>query len=101
MTRDTDDLTGLIGSRICHDLISPIGAIGNGLELLEMRIGSSEELALVSESCRNANARIRFFRIAFGAAGAGQTIPGQDIASILAEMERWLSPVLSYDPDAD
>ena len=59
------NLAALIGSRICHDLISPIGAINNGLELLGMT-GSSEgpELQLITDSVGSATARIRFFRIA-------------------------------------
>lgn len=36
MSYDDPDLTALLGSRICHDLISPLGAIGNGVELLSM-----------------------------------------------------------------
>jgi len=64
------DLAALIGSRICHDLISPIGAINNGLELLGMsgQTGGAE-LDLISQSVENASARIRFFRIAYGAEG--------------------------------
>lgn len=52
----------LIGSRICHDLISPIGAINNGLELIEMSAPSlGPEMALISDSVTSASARIRFF----------------------------------------
>jgi len=62
-------LNDLIGSRICHDLISPLGAIGNGVELLTMSgTSTAPEISLIAESVENANARIRFFRIAFGAA---------------------------------
>jgi histidine phosphotransferase ChpT len=73
----------LIGSRICHDLISPIGAINNGLELIEMsNAASGPEMTLISESVANASARIRYFRIAFGAAGE-QMLGRPEIASIL------------------
>lgn len=94
------DLTALVGSRICHDLISPIGAIGNGVELLMMD-GSSRgpEIALISESVANANARIRFFRVAFGAASAEQRIGRAEIAAVLSDVTRggrlvidWQSP---------
>jgi histidine phosphotransferase ChpT len=79
------DFAALIGSRICHDLISPLGAIGNGVELLEMTAaGGSPEVALISESVANANARIRFFRVAFGAAGGGGSVAAAEIRSILA-----------------
>ena len=69
------DLAALVGSRICHDLISPLGAIGNGVELLGMTgVPDGPEMDLIAESVGNANARIRFFRIAFGAAAADQRI---------------------------
>ena len=55
---DKTDLAALLGSRICHDLISPIGAIGNGLELLMMDPGThGPEMSLISESVGHANAR--------------------------------------------
>ncbi len=81
------DLNALIGSRICHDFISPLGAIGNGVELLAMA-GTSPELALITESVANANARIRFFRVAFGTATADQRIGRPEVVSILADLYR-------------
>ncbi|MEP2921304.1 histidine phosphotransferase family protein [Sulfitobacter sp.] len=85
MGKDTN-FAALIGSRICHDLISPIGAINNGIELLEMSSTStSPEMALISESVQSASARIRFFRIAFGAAGE-QTVGRPEIMSILKDI---------------
>jgi histidine phosphotransferase ChpT len=69
---DEVDLCALIGSRLCHDLVSPVGAIGNGVELLSMEgagapmPAGAAELSLVRESVENAQARLRFFRIAFG-----------------------------------
>lgn len=63
MGQSNINLAALIGSRICHDLISPIGAINNGLELLGMSdTPEGPELELISESVGNASARIRFFR---------------------------------------
>lgn len=83
------DLAALIGSRICHDLISPLGAIGNGVELLAMTAaGSSPEVALIAESVTQANARIRFFRLAFGAPGAGSEVALTEIRAILADTAR-------------
>ena len=86
---DKPDLAALLGSRICHDLISPIGAIGNGLELLLLD-GSQggPEMALISESVANASARIRFFRIAFGQAGSDTRIARAEVQSILADLTR-------------
>ncbi|WP_295314892.1 histidine phosphotransferase family protein [Roseobacter sp.] len=80
------NLAALIGSRICHDLISPIGAINNGLELLGMS-GSdgSPEMDLIQESVGNASARIRFFRIAFGAAG-DQMMGRAEVIAILKDL---------------
>jgi len=83
------DINALIGSRICHDLISPLGAIGNGVELLSMSgITDVPEMALISESVENANARIRFFRIAFGAASPGSMIGNAELRSVLADLYR-------------
>lgn len=79
-----NDLPALIGSRICHDLISPLGAIGNGLELLQLS-GQSEspEMALIAQSVETAQARIRFFRIAYGAASPAETIDGRELRTAL------------------
>ena len=69
------DLAALAASRICHDLVSPLGAIGNGVELMEMTgAPGGAEMALIKESVADATARIRFFRIAFGAAQPGQQV---------------------------
>ncbi len=76
------DLAATISTRICHDLISPIGAISNGLELLEMaNTPHSPELDLIAQSVINANAKIRYLRIAFGDAAANP----EDTREILAE----------------
>lgn len=87
--RSDADLAALIGSRICHDLISPLGAIGNGVELMMMSgSAAGPEIALISESVTNANARIRFFRIAFGSAAPGQSVARTEIGSTLDDMTR-------------
>ncbi len=81
------DLIALLGSRICHDLISPIGAISNGVELLMMDGAAlGPEIALISESVTNANARIRFFRVAYGASGTDQRIGRPEVLSILSDL---------------
>lgn len=100
MTADPSDLAALLGSRICHDLIGPLGAIGNGVELLLMdgRV-KGPEIDLIAESVAHANARIKFFRLAFGAARGESGVPLPEIRSILTEMTRggrlsieWLAP---------
>ena len=86
MAQNNTTLTSLIGSRICHDLISPIGAINNGLELLGMDGGTpGPEMELIQESVGNASARIRFFRIAFGAAGE-QMMGRSEVVAILKDL---------------
>ena len=80
----TQDIAALIGSRICHYLISPIGTIGNGFQLLAMSGGAAgAEMDLITESVHNANAHIWFFRIAYGAAQADHTIGRQEVLSVL------------------
>ncbi|MEM6479917.1 MAG: histidine phosphotransferase family protein [Pseudomonadota bacterium] len=82
-----NSLTTLVGSRICHDLINPLGAISNGVELLSMTPGAGgPEIALISESVEAANARIRFFRVSYGAASATQVLEDREISEILAGM---------------
>jgi len=70
---DALDLAALLCSRVCHDLISPTGAIVNGLEVLEEN-GDAETktfaMDLIKKSARTASARLQFCRIAFGAAGS-------------------------------
>lgn len=83
------DFSALVSSRICHDLISPLGAIGNGLELMALQGASpSPELALIVESFENANARLQFFRVAFGAAEPDQRIARDRVLMILREEAR-------------
>lgn len=83
----TNRLAALIGSRICHDLISPIGAINNGIELLGMSNAAppGPEMSLISESVENASARIKFFRVAFGAAGE-QQMGRAEVMAILRDL---------------
>lgn len=83
MGQSQANLAALLGSRICHDLISPIGAINNGLELLGMTGETlGPEIELIRDSVGNASARIRFFRIAFGSAG-DQMIGHAEIVSVM------------------
>lgn len=83
MSPSNAQLATLVGSRLCHDLISPIGAIQNGLELLALggHDASGPEMALIQESCDNATARIRFFRVAFGSAGSSQMMGRREVVS--------------------
>jgi histidine phosphotransferase ChpT len=69
---DSVDLASLLCSRLCHDLMSPVGALNNGIELMadeqdpDMR---DRCMDLLSESARATANKLKFFRLAFGAAG--------------------------------
>ncbi len=70
---DTLELAALLCSRVCHDLISPVGAIVNGLEVLDDNPKPEDRefaLDLIRKSARTASARLQFCRLAFGAAGS-------------------------------
>lgn len=93
MTVDTtrmlpEDLATLVGSRLCHDLVSPLGAIGNGIELLEMSpdfpgLATSPEMSLIAQSVRAARERIHAFRIAFGQARSDQRVADRELRDLL------------------
>ena len=80
------DLAALLCSRVCHDLISPVGAIVNGLEVLEEEKDEATKqfaLDLIKSSAGKASAKLQFCRIAFGAAGsAGAQIDLGDAETI-------------------
>lgn len=80
------DLAALVGSRLCHDLVSPLGAIGNGLELLQMVAEPSPELALIGDAVNAAQARVRLFRLAFGAASVDQQVRPADLVEALSAL---------------
>jgi len=84
------DLAALVGSRICHDLVNPLGAIGNGLELLGLAggAGAGREAALMAESVALARARLVLFRLAFGAAAEGQRTARAELVDALAAATR-------------
>ncbi|CDN48998.1 MULTISPECIES: histidine phosphotransferase ChpT [Neorhizobium] len=64
------DLAALLCSRVCHDVISPVGAINNGLELLDEGAADGDALDLIRTSALNASVRLKFARLAFGASGS-------------------------------
>ena len=84
------DLAALLCSRVCHDLISPVGAIMNGIEVMED--DSDEEtktfaMDLIKKSAKTASAKLQFCRIAFGAAGsAGAQIDTGDAEKVARGM---------------
>ena len=76
----------LLCSRICHDLISPIGAVGNGLELLEDDVPAAgiEALQLSIKSARRATTLLQCFRMAYGAAGSQPSFAPTDARGLAA-----------------
>jgi len=99
---DKPDLAALVGSRICHDLISPIGAIGNGVELVLMDGAiNGPEMTLITQSVNHANARIRFFRVAFGISSSDQRIGRSEVTSILSDMTHGGRLVVDWNSPAD
>ncbi len=86
-TLDTYDLSALISSRICHDLINPIGAIGNVVELISGQSANSvSEFEAIAAAARAASAKLRYFRSAFGPSGAGGSVAVAEIETICADM---------------
>jgi histidine phosphotransferase ChpT len=76
------DLAAMLCSRLCHDMLSPVGALSNGLELLatetdeEMRKNCIE---LLEQSAQISTSKLKFFRLAFGAAGGfGDRVPVEE-----------------------
>jgi histidine phosphotransferase ChpT len=76
----------LVSSRICHDLISPVGAISNGIELLEGYAARMPEIGLIADSVDNATAKLRFFRICFGQMSDGAQTGAGEVEAIATAM---------------
>lgn len=76
------ELAALLCSRLCHDLLSPVGAFSNGLELMASETDPEMKarcLDLLNESARTSTSKLKFFRLAFGAAGGyGDDIPVEE-----------------------
>jgi histidine phosphotransferase ChpT len=84
---DPLDLAALLCSRVCHDVISPVGAIVNGLEVLDDEKDEDMRgfaIDLIKRSAKTASARLQFCRLAFGAAGsAGASIDTGDAENVV------------------
>jgi histidine phosphotransferase ChpT len=90
MTTAAIDFASLLCSRLCHDLLSPVGALNNGLELLadehdpDMR---ARCLDLLNESARASANKLKFFRLAFGAAGGfGDSVDAREAKAAIEGM---------------
>lgn len=90
MSTSSIDLASMLCSRLCHDLLSPVGALSNGLELLadekdpEMRARCFE---LLEQSAKVSADKLKFFRLAFGAAGGfGENVASEEPRALIAAL---------------
>ncbi len=104
------EFAALLVSRVCHDLVSPVGAVVNGLEVLEDERDAAmraDALKLVASSADQAAARLQFARIAFGAAGsAGAELDLSEVGRIVTGLLRggkvaldWQAPNVNWPKD--
>ena len=105
MTLDTNTaaIVELLSSRICHDLISPVGAINNGIEFMEDAGDDPESIKqaseLIAHSAQAAAARLQAFRIAYGAGGRDGNLKPEDIQKTFGALTKADGKVRqSWDP---
>ncbi|MCI4661958.1 MAG: histidine phosphotransferase family protein [Neomegalonema sp.] len=104
MSAHIDDLTlaSLLSSKICHDLVGPVGALNNGIEIIND--GADADLKehafqLVTTSARQAAARLQFFRAAFGAGGSlGEMMQVQEIQTLTGDFLDGSRVALEWSP---
>ncbi len=98
------DFAALLVSRVCHDLVSPVGAVVNGLEVLEDETDAEmreDALRLVASSAEQAAARLQFARIAYGAAGsAGAELDMTEVARVVTGLMKGGKVELIWTPQA-
>lgn len=94
-------LAALLCARICHDLVSPVGALGTAIEILgdEDNVDMHEDaMTLVKNSSRQAAAKLKFLRLAFGAGGSAPGIIAvEEIRSLIGDMYKDAKPDIVYD----
>ena len=102
--RECLNFSALLCSRLCHDLISPVGAISNGIEILreeddpEMR---DQVMTLLEDSARQTSNRLQFFRLAFGAAGGfGDRVDAREAQKVTSDLFAFGKARLNWQPDA-
>ena len=93
----------LLASRICHDLISPVGAINNGIEFMEDAADDPESIKqaseLIAHSAQAAASRLQAFRIAYGAGGRDGNIKPEDIQKTFGALTKSDGKIRqSWDP---
>ena len=96
------EFSALLVSRVCHDLVGPLGAVVNGLEVLEDERDAAmraDALKIVTSSAEQALARLQFMRIAFGAAGsAGAELDLGEVGRLIAGLLSGGRVTLSWEP---
>lgn len=84
------DLAAMLCSRLCHDLLSPVGAFANGLELLATETDPAMRqncIDLLEQSAHVSTKKLKFFRLAFGAAGGfGERVPVEEPKALIAAL---------------
>lgn len=91
----------LVASRICHDLVSPVGAINNGVELMQ-ELGEDagdEAVALIASSAQQASIRLKAFRLCYGAAGTDKNIGFKDVRDVFADWLKAGRVQAEFEPD--
>ena len=98
-------LAALLSARICHDLISPIGALGTAIEVLDDEANTEmheDAMGLVRLSSKQAGAKLRFLRLAFGAGGSAPGIIGVDeLKTLIADMYEGGKASISWGESVD
>lgn len=96
----------LLASRICHDLISPVGAVNNGVEFIqETGDASADAIELIAMSAHEAAVRLQMFRLAYGAGGRDPNIKPEDVHKVFlgltdGEGKEAHKVTLDWDPHA-
>jgi histidine phosphotransferase ChpT len=107
---DDIEFSAFLVSRVCHDLVGPLGAVVNGLEVMEDERDAAmraDALKIVSSSALQALARLQFMRIAFGAAGsAGAELDIGEVGRLVGGLLEggkiqldWQSPHVNWPKD--
>ena len=98
-------LAALLCARICHDLVSPVGALGTAIEILDDESNADmheDALDLVKSSSRKASAKLKYLRIAFGAAGSAPgVLATSELQSLIGDMFSDAKAELAYDWSGD
>jgi histidine phosphotransferase ChpT len=91
----------LLSSKICHDLVSPVSAINNGVELIEDIGGSvvDEAMKLIGDSAGHASRRLRLFRMAYGRAGSEENLAIKDVRQTVAQYLSTGKTMLNWPDD--